>query len=593
MDPVEFTAQHEASRTANWLIPGHVMCGHYPGNCPTRQQKEKLVRENLQILRHKHGIDTFVCLQDELPPQDGVWPEEGVAKTSERAKWATGKFQNYRRVLSIIEEEEDVKSKISKKPDYVHYRLPDLSVAKSLNDLDEIVSHLVGRVKGGHKLYVHCWGGRGRTGLVSACLLGALYANLDVEEALERVQMSYSLRQPWREKLSPETDEQKNQVREWFACKRTQPINAYGIWNKKGTERLELIAHSSTTEEAGSVVPNREYEADILGKGRFGQVFRGRCEHNPDHNPVAIKVTRYLEDAPTHQQSKLFLEATVLRAMSGYKGFPKVLFDNRQQVFGIPGDVLVMQLLGRPLLKRCWDQDRGDSLCRGKSFTTAAIACMGRDLVRALRRLHRAGYMHNDLKPTNMLFGAQGGPNGTENDVHLVDFGMVTRRGHAQTASVEGCELQAGGASPLFASLTQLEGERPTRPVDDMESLWYCLAFLTAEELPWQWEPMDRLTNIKRRLFIDECGIHSEQCTALVSAEDCCSTKHCFETCDEWDVPNELHEMWRCIVDGHATEDGEVDYDACLKALGGDETSSEDRAQQLRQEEPQIIGSKL
>jgi len=436
---------------------------------------------------------------------------------------------------------------------------------------------------------VHCWGGRGRTGLVSACLLGALYPQLDVEEALERVQSAYSLREPWRDKLSPETDEQKNQVREWFAFKRTQPIDAYGIWNTKGTERLELISHTTPTDSG----EGRENEADILGSGRFGQVFRGRCEHNPDHNPVAIKVTRYLEDAPTHQQSKLALEATVLRAMSGYKGFPRVLFDNRQEVFGRPSDVLVMQLLGRPLLKRCWDQDRGDALCRDKSFTTDAITHIGRDILRALRRLHRAGYVHNDLKPPNMLFGARG--SAERDDAHLVDFGMVTRRGRRQTARVEGCELQAGGASPLFASLAQLEGRRATTPVDDVESLWYCLAFLTAGELPWQWEPTERLTNIKRRLLIDECGIHSDECAAFVSADDCCSTKHCFETCDEWDVPNELHELWRCIVKGHKNnedEDGQVDYDACLQALG-DDTAITTSSISSKEEVPQQFGSIL
>ena len=64
----------------------------------------------------------------------------------------------------------------------MHYGLSDRSVAESLETLDEIVCDLVQRVEGGDKLYIHCWGGRGRTGLVSACLLGALYGDIDAEQ---------------------------------------------------------------------------------------------------------------------------------------------------------------------------------------------------------------------------------------------------------------------------------------------------------------------------------------------------------------------------------------------------------------------------
>ena len=43
-------------------------------------------------------------------------------------------------------------------------------------------------------LYIHCFAGRGRTGLVAACLLGALYDGVDADEALERVSAYYKAR---------------------------------------------------------------------------------------------------------------------------------------------------------------------------------------------------------------------------------------------------------------------------------------------------------------------------------------------------------------------------------------------------------------
>lgn len=41
--------------------------------------------------------------------------------------------------------------------------------------LDEIVADLQARVEDGQVLYLHCWGGRGRAGLVGACFLAAAY----------------------------------------------------------------------------------------------------------------------------------------------------------------------------------------------------------------------------------------------------------------------------------------------------------------------------------------------------------------------------------------------------------------------------------
>jgi len=630
---IAFKQAHEFSTEANWLIPSVVLCGHYPGACPSRTWSDEKVIKNLHSIISPPlteeeecgldgkasgggGIDTFVCLQDEIPHQEhGIWPKEGIPKKSKRAPMAKGNFHNYRNLMPTNEENSNTENG-DNEISYVHYKLPDLSVAKTLNDLDAIISYLVERIENDNKIYIHCWGGRGRTGMIAACLLGALYADIDAEEALSRVQTAYSLRQPWRQGiLSPETDEQKTQVRDWFEFKRTSsdsaltsqlrrtlssawPVSApqgpsltvsgpqaqaYGIWDKNnGTDILEIISLTGTHPFKKEEATKREGQADKLGNGRFGQVYRGRCEQYQDHTPVAIKVSHYLDDAPTHADSKIALESQVLKEMSSHPGFPQVYYHARQYIFGRPADVLVMQLLGRPILKRLWAKDIGDTLCCDKSFTTHGVLKMGRDLIHCLQQLHTAGYTHNDLKPMNMLFGADG--SGTENDVHLVDFGMVThwKTSEEQEKTVEGCALQCGGASPLFASVAQLEG-RPTRPVDDMESLWYVLAYLVTKELPWQWEPVENLSNIKRQLFIDECGISSDVCTADLGASsinNCCSTKHCLKLIDHWKIPDPLHELWSYIIEGNNSDDednedsneygtGLIDYEGCLEALAG------------------------
>ena len=73
-------------------------CGRYPGSCPSRPLDAAAQTERLAALRAA-GVTTFVCLQQELPPQDGPWPDGGVPHPNpsslDDAALAAGSFQNY------------------------------------------------------------------------------------------------------------------------------------------------------------------------------------------------------------------------------------------------------------------------------------------------------------------------------------------------------------------------------------------------------------------------------------------------------------------------------------------------------------------
>ncbi|KIY95054.1 MAP kinase phosphatase 6 [Monoraphidium neglectum] len=84
-----------------------------------------------------------------------------------------------------------------------------------MQQLSELVSDLQRRLAAGDKVYLHCWGGRGRAGTVGACLLAQMYG-LSADEALERVQRAFDTRRD-NERLSPETDEQRQLVRAFVA----------------------------------------------------------------------------------------------------------------------------------------------------------------------------------------------------------------------------------------------------------------------------------------------------------------------------------------------------------------------------------------
>lgn len=66
----------------------------------------------------------------------------------------------------------------------------------------------------GHTVYIHCWGGIGRTGTVVGCWLVRHGQNGD--EALATIACHWqSVEKSWRQPRSPETDEQHAYVRAW------------------------------------------------------------------------------------------------------------------------------------------------------------------------------------------------------------------------------------------------------------------------------------------------------------------------------------------------------------------------------------------
>lgn len=191
---------HYFSPTANWLIPKHVI----QGRNPTSGRGSSL--ERVRAIREQAACNTFVCLQAEIAPQDGGESFGGADD------WRTNPMPGFDSYF------QDAKAVVPEPPIFLHFGIKDFEPADSLAELARFVDLLANRILAGEVLYIHCWGGKGRAGIVSACLLGALYENIDAEEALERVQSYVNLRkQGIGVKLkSPETEHQKQQVRDYF-----------------------------------------------------------------------------------------------------------------------------------------------------------------------------------------------------------------------------------------------------------------------------------------------------------------------------------------------------------------------------------------
>ncbi|KAL7551447.1 hypothetical protein ACHAWF_014633 [Thalassiosira exigua] len=203
----DLRSTHVFSRTAHWIVPGLLMQGARPSPGP-----------NLDDVVRRAGCRTFACLQAERAPEEGAtllgdggtrdWEEDGGA--------ATDILPSYSREVRAIAAEAGGGG--GRPPAFLHYGIRDMETAKSVEGLADVASTLADRIRAGETVYLHCWGGKGRAGLVGCCLLMELYG-IDASSALEIVRTLCRLRDvdgdlgvPCE---SPETEDQKEQVREY------------------------------------------------------------------------------------------------------------------------------------------------------------------------------------------------------------------------------------------------------------------------------------------------------------------------------------------------------------------------------------------
>jgi protein-tyrosine phosphatase len=218
----------------NWLIPGHLMVGQYPGVTPEAWGPSATdVKEHVRTIVQDAKINLFCCLQSEVPPQtDGAaWGSQGQDGEGEvylpmylRDEFPRP-FTHYAPLVveafRTLKEGESV-SHLALSPAFWYEPIEDLSTPDS-QALQELLLKLLTAMTGDEQrrvVYLHCWGGRGRAGVVGACLISLLYPELDGDQVLQWAQCGYdtragaSLMSPQLQQ-SPQTSEQRDFVRQF------------------------------------------------------------------------------------------------------------------------------------------------------------------------------------------------------------------------------------------------------------------------------------------------------------------------------------------------------------------------------------------
>ena len=160
---------------AYWVVPGQLLAGEYPGS-----REEPAARRKVRLfLAAGFGFYLDLTEEGELEPYAQQLQEEAAA-----------------RHMAV---------------DHCRIPIPDLgnpapaTVMRILDTIDAAIT-------AGRRVYVHCWGGIGRTGTIAGCYL--VRHGMSGGQALADIER---LRQgtPDATRVSPETPAQRERVRNW------------------------------------------------------------------------------------------------------------------------------------------------------------------------------------------------------------------------------------------------------------------------------------------------------------------------------------------------------------------------------------------
>jgi hypothetical protein len=160
-----------------WVLQGRLLAGEYPGAHSTREAKERLARF-LGI-----GVSAFIDLT--YPGEFGIKPYDSLLPEP------TGNG--------------------SPRSEYSRFPIGDMRVPAP-EVMSRILDAIDSALDGGRIVYLHCYGGLGRTGMVVGCFL--VRHGMDGDQALTEIRR---LRRstPHSYLDSPQTPEQTEMILHW------------------------------------------------------------------------------------------------------------------------------------------------------------------------------------------------------------------------------------------------------------------------------------------------------------------------------------------------------------------------------------------
>ena len=167
-----------------WVEEGLLLAGPYAG-APTKAEATTKLEAFFDL-----GITTFLDLT-----------EEGESSPEH------GELRRYDTLLYELARARGIEARYARMP------IPDLGIPEVWH-MEAMLGLITSQMEQGHGVYVHCWGGVGRTGTVLGCL--AVERGVPVEGVLDEM-AGLRARTDRAARQSPETEAQRRFIRTWPA----------------------------------------------------------------------------------------------------------------------------------------------------------------------------------------------------------------------------------------------------------------------------------------------------------------------------------------------------------------------------------------
>ena len=216
---------------------GIIYAGEYPGDKNGELAKHKIER------MHHFGIRHFIDLTEEgeLRPYNHLLPSDTT---------------------------------------YTRFPIVDCGVPKSVESVQRLLLRIEELKKMDGYVYVHCWGGVGRTGTIIACYLSQNWKEVDLNHTLEVLRRNFSKMPKSAYRKTPETKDQIDFI--------SQFINANKSCKEEKTKRVADSIRGSLM--AGATGDALGYEVEFMSRrailSRFGE--KGITKFVLDNNGKAL-----------------------------------------------------------------------------------------------------------------------------------------------------------------------------------------------------------------------------------------------------------------------------------------------------------------
>ncbi|KAA6394660.1 MAG: putative protein serine/threonine kinase [Streblomastix strix] len=226
--------------------------------------------------------------------------------------------------------------------------------------------------------------------------------------------------------------------------------------------------------KTGDVIQQKYTLQVRIGAGTYGVIFQALYKTEDIYKHVAIK----LEKSHPQQYTLQISEIIVMKAMIGSKHFAKFFQCGTHDQYKF----VVMELLGPSLLRLV-------NRKRPYYFTLLQLLKFGTQAVKILQELHKAGFVHRDVKPDNFVIGNSLETAGT---IYLIDFGLCKQLNKKDGLIIKPTAPGSFRGTMRYASPNAHKHIELGRQ-DDLISLLYMMIEFYAGKLPWSSQTTDEV----------------------------------------------------------------------------------------------------